>query len=144
MTMLINQNVVFNIWLKCCFMSTETVGLLGTGAQDGHRNFHTAPELCVFNNNKLLMSGHFCLSHRELVSLLQSRNTAVYLISGGFRRLIEPAAQRLNIPLENIFANRLLFENDGQFPLEHCSQFILFLLTVGFSFLSFFKFEKGG
>ena len=121
---LINQNVVLNIWLKHCFTSTETVGLLGMGAQDSHLDFHPAPELCVFNNSKLLMSGHFCLSHRELVSLLQSRNTAVYLISGGFRRLIEPAAQHLNIPLENIFANRLLFENGGQFPLEHCSQFI--------------------
>ena len=31
--------------LKCCFTATETVGLLGTGAQDGHLNFHTAPEL---------------------------------------------------------------------------------------------------
>ena len=32
-------------WLKCCFTSTETVGLLGTGAQDGHLDFHSAPEL---------------------------------------------------------------------------------------------------
>ena len=31
--------------LKCCFTFTETVGLLGTGAQDGHLDFHTAPEL---------------------------------------------------------------------------------------------------
>ena len=32
---------------ECCFPSTETVGLrLGTGAQDGHLDFHTAPELC--------------------------------------------------------------------------------------------------
>ena len=30
--------------LKGCFTSTETVGLLGTGAQDGHLDFHTAPE----------------------------------------------------------------------------------------------------
>ena len=30
--------------LKCCFTSTETVGLLGTGAQDSHLDFHTAPE----------------------------------------------------------------------------------------------------
>ena len=31
------------LWLKCYrFMSAETVGLLGTGAQDGHLNFHTA------------------------------------------------------------------------------------------------------
>ena len=28
------------------FTSTETVDLLGTGAQDGHLDFHTAPELC--------------------------------------------------------------------------------------------------
>ena len=33
--------------LKCCFTSTETVGLLGTGAQDVHLDFHTAPELCM-------------------------------------------------------------------------------------------------
>ena len=31
--------------LKCCFTSTQTVGLLGTGAQDVHLDFHTAPEL---------------------------------------------------------------------------------------------------
>ena len=28
-------------------VSTETVGLLGTGAKDVHLDFHTAPELCV-------------------------------------------------------------------------------------------------
>ena len=32
--------------VKCCSTSTETVGLLGTGAQDVHLDFHTAPELC--------------------------------------------------------------------------------------------------
>ena len=31
--------------LKCCFTFTETVGLLGTGDQDVHLDFHTAPEL---------------------------------------------------------------------------------------------------
>ena len=31
--------------VECGFMSTETVDLLGTGAQDGHLDFHTAPEL---------------------------------------------------------------------------------------------------
>ena len=34
--------------LKCCFRSTETVGLLGTGAQDVHLDFHTPPELSNF------------------------------------------------------------------------------------------------
>ena len=32
-------------WLKCCFTSTETVGVLETGAQDVHLDFHTAPQL---------------------------------------------------------------------------------------------------
>ena len=32
-------------WLKCCFMSIETLGLLGTGAQDSHLDCHTVPEL---------------------------------------------------------------------------------------------------
>ena len=30
--------------VECCFTTTETVGLLGTGAQDGHLDFYTAPE----------------------------------------------------------------------------------------------------
>ena len=29
--------------VTCCFTSTETVGLLGTGAQDGRLDFHTPP-----------------------------------------------------------------------------------------------------
>ena len=33
--------------MKCCFTSTETVALLGTGAQDVHLDFHTPPELCM-------------------------------------------------------------------------------------------------
>ena len=33
--------------VEWCFTSTETVGLLGTGAQDVHLDFHTAPELYV-------------------------------------------------------------------------------------------------
>ena len=31
--------------VEYCFTSTKTVGLLGTGTQDGHLDFHTAPEL---------------------------------------------------------------------------------------------------
>ena len=42
-----NDLVFINLMkLKCCFTSIETVGLLGTGAQDGHLDFRTAPELC--------------------------------------------------------------------------------------------------
>ena len=34
-----------DIWLKCCFTSTKTVGLLGTQAQDVHLDFHTGSEI---------------------------------------------------------------------------------------------------
>ena len=37
----------FATLLKCGFASTETIGLLGMGAQDDHLDFHTAPELCL-------------------------------------------------------------------------------------------------
>ena len=39
------DNPTENMLLKCRFTSTETVGLLGTGAQDVHLDSHTAPEL---------------------------------------------------------------------------------------------------
>ena len=35
--------------VECCFTSTETVGLLGTGAQDDHLDFHTAPAGALTN-----------------------------------------------------------------------------------------------
>lgn len=44
----------------------------------------------------------------ELVQLLHSKNTAVYLVSGGFRPIISPIAQTLNIPQDNLYANTIL------------------------------------
>ncbi|KAK8617163.1 hypothetical protein V6N13_117130 [Hibiscus sabdariffa] len=51
----------------------------------------------------------------ELVKKLKSRKTDVYLISGGFRQMINPVASILRIPQENIFANQLLFGSSGEF-----------------------------
>ena len=51
--MMLIPQLVFSWWL-CCFMSTETVGLLRTGTQDGHLDFHTAPELCRFSRLRYL------------------------------------------------------------------------------------------
>ncbi|XP_071532002.1 phosphoserine phosphatase [Panulirus ornatus] len=51
----------------------------------------------------------------QLVLALQARDVDVYLVSGGFRSLIAPVAKMLNIPLENIFANRLKFFFDGEY-----------------------------
>ena len=67
---------------------------------------------------------HFC---RELVKTLHDRGTAVYLVSGGFKRIIQKAAKELDICNENIFANTLLFDNEGMFPkklfLTFCNKY---------------------
>ncbi|CAG9857332.1 unnamed protein product [Phyllotreta striolata] len=52
---------------------------------------------------------------KKLVSLLQDRKIPVYLISGGFKCIIAPIAHQLNIPLENVFANRMKFYYSGEF-----------------------------
>ena len=31
--------------VQCCFASTESVSLIRTESQDGHLDFHTAPDL---------------------------------------------------------------------------------------------------
>lgn len=54
---------------------------------------------------------------RELVALLFSRNVAVYLVSGGFSQLIEPVAEALGIPKDNIYANQILFNEKGEFSI---------------------------
>ncbi|KAM7279235.1 hypothetical protein ACFE04_006369 [Oxalis oulophora] len=51
----------------------------------------------------------------DLVKKLKASGKDVYLISGGFRQMINPVASLLEIPVENIFANQLLFSNDGEF-----------------------------
>ena len=47
--------------VECCFTSTETVGLLGTGAQDGHLDFHTAaPEVgYAMQSTSTVISGRY-------------------------------------------------------------------------------------
>lgn len=57
---------------------------------------------------------------------LQERGTAVYLVSGGFRRVIQGAAEQLNIPDENVFANRLQFDDEGNVLF-----FIFFFFLIG-------------
>ncbi|CAF2029468.1 unnamed protein product [Rotaria magnacalcarata] len=51
----------------------------------------------------------------ELIDLLHERNIPVYLITGGFHYIVDPVAKQLNIPLKNVFANRLLFNDDGTY-----------------------------
>lgn len=53
---------------------------------------------------------------KELVDVLQKNDKDIFLISGGFRSIIEPLALSLAIPLNHVYANTLLFdEHDGQY-----------------------------
>jgi len=51
----------------------------------------------------------------ELVAKLQERGTAVCLVSGGFRQIIEPIAESFGIPPDRVHANNLLFAADGSY-----------------------------
>jgi len=52
----------------------------------------------------------------QLIDFLHQRGKAVYLVSGGFRQMIEPVADSLRIPIHRIYANNLLFAPaDGSF-----------------------------
>ncbi|XP_032664883.1 phosphoserine phosphatase isoform X2 [Odontomachus brunneus] len=52
---------------------------------------------------------------KELVSALRSHGKQVFLVSGGFHSLIMPIAAQLNIPPENIYANKLKFYFTGEY-----------------------------
>ena len=45
--------------------------------------------------------------------MLFQRGVEVYLVSGGFREVIEPLADHLAIPRDHIYANRLFFNEEG-------------------------------
>nr|CAI5868189.1 unnamed protein product [Callosobruchus analis] len=51
----------------------------------------------------------------KLIALLQRKRIPVYLISGGFKCIIEPIAQKLNISEDHIFANRMKFYFNGDY-----------------------------
>ena len=53
-------------------MSTETVGLLGTGAQHGHLHFHTAPEQSRTDHSVSLEA------KRDAMHTYQKRDTVYY------------------------------------------------------------------
>ena len=60
-------------------------------------------------------SNHTISHSSELISMLHNKGTTVYLVSGGFRCIIEYFADYLAIPRTNIYANRLLFNEEGIF-----------------------------
>lgn len=68
---------------------------------------------------------HLSLS-RELVDRLHELNIKVFLISGGFRCIVEHVATQLNIPLNHVYANRLKFYFNGKSQQRAVCDVLLF------------------
>uniref|UniRef100_A0A0G4GDF3 phosphoserine phosphatase n=1 Tax=Chromera velia CCMP2878 TaxID=1169474 RepID=A0A0G4GDF3_9ALVE len=62
-------------------------------------------------NDKLVLTDGVA----EVIKRLLSRGTEVFLVSGGFREIIVPLAEKLGIGADHVFANTLLFKEDGSF-----------------------------
>ena len=54
----------------------------------------------------------FTKNVENLINILHSNGKYVYLVSGGFRQMINPIAEELRIPSHRIYANNLLFSRD--------------------------------
>ncbi|XP_052861374.1 phosphoserine phosphatase [Anopheles cruzii] len=59
---------------------------------------------------------------KELIEQLRQNNAIVFLVSGGFDCLIEPVADALQIPLCNLYANKLYFNYNGSYASFDATQ----------------------
>jgi phosphoserine phosphatase len=57
-------------------------------------------------------------NNRDLVEMLHERSVKVFLVSGGFRKIINPVADILKIDRQNVYANTILFKENGIFILK--------------------------
>ncbi|XP_076245724.1 phosphoserine phosphatase [Calliopsis andreniformis] len=73
------------------------------------------PSITQVKQLLLLHPSNLSSGIEALIKALHSRQKKVFLISGGFRCLIEPVAISLDIPLENVFSNRLKFYFTGEY-----------------------------
>ncbi|VDN98043.1 unnamed protein product [Rodentolepis nana] len=49
----------------------------------------------------------------KLISILRKNEIEIYLISGGIHELVDRVAKQLSVPDTHVFANRLIYNNDG-------------------------------
>lgn len=111
--------------LARCYGVEEAVANLTRGAMEGDVKFQDAmaARLELMHPSKASLAR--CLKDEGLprlsdgvaavVARLHERGTHVYLVSGGFRIMIEPVAAVLEIPKDRIFANTIVFNHDGSY-----------------------------
>eukprot|EP00124_Ichthyophonus_hoferi_P001483 Ihof_evm8s78 gene=Ihof_evmTU8s78 len=71
-------------------------------------------EQCLANHPPRLTPGA-----TNLIEKLHQHGKTVYLVSGGFRQMIYPIADLLGIPHSQVYANNLLFNEEGEFLGHH-------------------------
>ena len=68
----------------------------------------------VINTNNTYIHKQTLIKYcRELTGALKKKGVPVYLITGGFQSIVESVAKLLDIPKENIFANKIKFFYNG-------------------------------
>jgi len=102
----------------------EEVAALTAAAMGGDTPFHVALEnrLKVMQPTKQKLDtmlaenpaeGLLTPGISELISELQAGGKVVYLVSGGFRQMIEPIAEVVHVKKTDIYANSFMFHEDG-------------------------------
>lgn len=111
--------------LAKCYDVEEEVANLTRAAMEGGMKFEVAMkarlelmrptrdslEKCVETEGK----PKWTPGVRKVIKRLHERGTHVFLVSGGFRNMIEPLADKLDVPYERIYANTILFDEDGNY-----------------------------
>ncbi|KAI8466342.1 MAG: NAD-dependent glycerol-3-phosphate dehydrogenase N-terminus-domain-containing protein [Monoraphidium minutum] len=103
----------------------ERVAEVTSKAMDGSMNLEAALEErlriidCTPADIKAFIKAHPPESRlvpgaKALITALQAREVAVYLVSGGFREMTLPIARYLGIPAANVYANRMNWQWDDE------------------------------
>jgi len=110
--------------LAACFGVYDQVAELTKTAMEGNVKFQDAMAQRLAIMKPTVEGVEKCLAKekprftkgmKQLVARLQERDVDIYLVSGGFTVMIEPIAEILKIPKENIYANTILFDDDGNY-----------------------------
>ena len=111
--------------VECCFTSTETIDLLGTGAQDGHHDFHTAHELWSFPVPLALYNWVRCLDLQGVVTQQDQQHPGLDL-----QRAEEPAGAQAQAQLHCLPHGRgLLGPGEHQQPVSPRGFYTCFTCT---------------
>ncbi|KAL1239810.1 Phosphoserine phosphatase [Trichinella pseudospiralis] len=102
----------------------EEISKITKQAMDGQVDFHESFKARLNILRPSLSNVEAFLIHsppelspgaKLLIDLLKSRNTDVFLVTGGFSHVAYYAADQLGIPHENVFANKLIFDSNGNY-----------------------------